>query len=393
MRRRLRPSRRLIRRRTGAGHSKTPATSRRQKILFWAAVLGGIGGLATVVVALRPVVIAATSSSTKHDGRLMLTEAYVRNDPEEETYAHSANGLVQTLASSPTVDIVLHNESRERKLVKGVTVWITNYANLRICFTQGGGPLPEPPPHIVMLPAYPLPHEPASQFHFHDEIPPGEYDSIPVRFAAARKNFTEYGVYQLRVDLDVDGGGPMEIGTFVLSTPTGIEGADAVPFLPVDEHEIWTFVHGTFHAELGEVSWCWLKNLTELQSIVSWSGVRAADLASLGELHPTPGWNKIRNTMSGRKSAMALLHKQFTDPSLAAFAAHASGDPALIKRVDRLVVEKLLDTGEEDLDGREPLEGGEQEVRKALLIEESSRGQRLLAQYRARSAAKGAAVP
>jgi hypothetical protein len=97
--------------------------------------------------------------------------------------------------------------------------------------------------------------------------------------------------------------------------------------------------------------------------------------------------------MSGGTSAMALLHKRFTDPSLAAFAAHASGDPALIKRVDRLVVEKFLDTGEEDLDGREPLEGDEQEVRKALLIEESSRGQRLLAQYRARSAAKGSAAP
>jgi hypothetical protein len=392
MRRRLRPPRRLIRRRTGAGHGETPATGRRQKILFWAAVLGGIGGLATVVVALRPVVVAATSSSTKHDGRLVMTEAYVRNDPEEETYADSASGLVQNLASSPTVDIVLHNESRERKLVKGVTVWITNYANLRICFTQGGGPLPEPPPHIVMLPAYPLPHEPAIQFHFHDEIPPGEYDSIPVRFAA-RKAFIEYGVYRLRVDLDVDGGGPIDIGTFVLSTPTGIEGASTGQYLPVDEREIGTFVHGTFHAELGEVSWCWLKNLTELQSIVSWSGVRAADLASLGELHPTPGWNKIGRTMSGRKSAMALLHKQFTDPSLAAFAAHVSGDPALIKRVDRLVVEKLLDTGEEDLDGREPLAGGEQEVRKALLIEESSRGQRLLAQYRARSAAKGSAAP
>jgi len=122
MRRRLRPPRRLIRRRTGAGHSETPVAGRRQTILFWAAVLGGIGGLATVVVAFRPVVVAATSSSTKHDGRLVMTEAYVRNDPEEETYADSADRLVQNLASSPTVDIVLHNESRGRKLVKGVTV-------------------------------------------------------------------------------------------------------------------------------------------------------------------------------------------------------------------------------------------------------------------------------
>ena len=89
---------------------------------------------------------------------------------------------------------------------------------------------------------------------------------------------------------------------------------------------------------------------------------------------------------------MVLLHKRFTDPSLAAFAARASGDSALIKQVDRLVVEKLLDTGEEDLD-RQQLEGGEPEVRKALSIEESSRGRRLLAQYKARYAAKGSAAP
>jgi hypothetical protein len=364
------------------------AKRRRENIVYVCTVLGGLAAFATIVLAVTS--LAGTSSSGAHgsrrkdpEGQLVITEAYVRNGAEE-SYTDQQGPLRQSLSSSPTIDVLLHNGSRRHLLVERAKTTIESYGYVYLCFSQGGGPLPEPPPHVTRLPVFPLQSEDVVETHLRDEIPPEESDSIPLLFDAPRPQFEGYGIYKLRVQLRVYGSKtPLNVGRFVLSMPSTLPSYDG--YFPEDNDFFKQFISGPFKGAWLAVTWCLKRNLDSLQSVLSGAGIRSPELALLDRPVLASHWARLQDRTPPRRAALLLLRQR--QAALAVFAASRSGDLVFESLVRRRAATALLDTAEKQLTASQPTESGEQEVRMALEIEQTPRGRQLLMEFERRLSA------
>jgi hypothetical protein len=360
--------------------------SRRESVFYWAAVLGALGALATIVLAA--IAMAGQFGGDSHAkpgrtaGALAITQAYVRNTAEE-AYADASGSQVQTLASSPAIEMLLFNGSARHALIEGARVTIESYAHIELCFTQGGGPVPEPHPYVIRLPVLPLSSEDLIESHLHDEIAPESADRIALRFGTPLLGSGEYGLYQMRVQLQEYGSSKLlDAGQFVLSLPAGIPSYDG--YLPEDNAYFKQFISGDFKLARVQVTWCLRHNLASLLTILASPGKRSPELALLDHPVLASRWSQMQHYAPPRTAALELLNQKRAE--LAVFAASETGDRAFSERVRTRAVKQLLGEAEKQLTATEPSLSGERDIRVALHMEPSSRGQEMLVEFQRRLA-------
>jgi hypothetical protein len=253
---------------------------------------------------------------------------------------------------------------------------------MSVCYSQGGGQVPEPNPYTIKLATLPLPQERLVEAPLHEQIPAGEADRIALRFTADGLGFEGYSLYRLAIALKIHGSAkPLDIGRFVLSAPAGIPGYG--DFIPEDNTFLKQFVSGPLKPERLHVTWCLKRNLASLLSILSGPGQRTPELALLDRPVIASGWSSFQDHLPARAAALRLMaHK---DPELAAFAASQTGDRAFEEKVRSQASAHLLDLAREQLHGEAQSFYGEQLVRMALSIQSTPQGQELLEKFQRRA--------
>ncbi len=220
----LRPKRRLRKRETGKRKIS------RKTIVFWCTVV------CTVIAVLgfgltdgKKLVESATAHGKGPEGSVVVTQKYVINAAEPAEAVNEGAG-VQTLTSSPTVEATVFNKTAHRVLIEQARVSIEAYATLRLCFTQGGGPLPQPNPYVIHLAINPLPSERVVEAPMHEQIGPEEVDRIALRFGADLAGAGGYALYLLHIQLHVYGEKKgLDLGRFALSAPGRIPTFERIP--------------------------------------------------------------------------------------------------------------------------------------------------------------------
>jgi hypothetical protein len=364
--------------------AREPATKRwRESVIFWCIVVTAIATLALLWLAQKGTGTATPSTvkTAPPEGLVSIAQAYVRNG-QEDSYTGTDQAPTQTLASSPTVELVVNNESSKRILVTAARVKIEAYSELHLCFSQGAGPAPVANPKSVRLPDVPLPSQKPIEDDLTNEVGPDESEGIPVRVNSQRNAYGDYGVYKINIKLLVFGkAAPLDAGSYVLSTPSELPRYGA--YLPESNRFLAQFEHNPeFRAALLSVTWCMRKNISNLAAILKNSDKRATTLELMEHPYIAPKWATIQDHTPARASATRLLAQK--ESQLAAFAARLTGDQVFERRIDTAAAEQLLLQAEHELNSETPTAYGEAKVREALLIDRSQQGQTLLAEFQRR---------
>jgi hypothetical protein len=299
-----------------------------------AAIVAAVVGIISIVQYLSP------GHKPAPPGKL-LARAWVLN--REEAAAAGRDSLPrQTLASTPTVEAILENNTDKPVRVLGEHVTIEAYAFLELCFSQGaGGEIPSAGNTVVRLPMLPLPGETRLEGHQHGEIAAnGGGGRLTITFAASKLG---YGIYRLRVQLHTqDPKQGVDLGSFVLSEPAALPRFGL--YLPEDPRVITQVKHelsadatvpkSEIAKEEHMVAWCFRRNLANLNRVVDGPGQRSAELASLSAPVLTPNWERLLSAGSPRQGAFAAMEAH---PLAAVYAAAATGDPRFERTVRRKV--------------------------------------------------------
>lgn len=360
----------------------TTAKRWRDSITFWCIVVTAVATVALLGVTQMETGSATPSvAKTVPEGTVSIAQAYVRNG-REESYANSGAGLTQTLASSPTVELVVDNRSAERVLITAARVKVERYAGLHLCFSQGAGPVPVANPKTIRLPAVPLASEKPVEQPLTNQVGPDESEGIPLRFNSQGGAYGDYGVYKINIQLLIYGKTtPLDAGSYLLSMPSELPRYGA--YLPESNQFLAQFEHNPeFKPALFSVTWCMRKNLTDLAAILKGSDKRASALELMDNPYIASKWATIQDRTPARASATRLLAQK--EYQLAAFAAGLTGDQVFAKRIDTAAAEHLFLNAEHELNSGLPVVYGEAEVREALQVAPSQRGEALLTEVQRR---------
>ena len=333
------------RRRRGRAAAGKPSDPRRERILFWAQVLGAVfGGIAALAAVAAFVPIGwlegsdASDSSSRSEGRLEVEQVVVRNGWPDYREDDAEAGGVQTLASAPTVALTLLNEGNHRVLLTEARVEIEDYASFHICYSQGGGPVPVSGRYAIRLPTAPLPSERTVQTSLQppQQLGPDEAARIELRFGTDGGMDADH-LYALRVKLRTsDDGEEIDVGRFVLAFPGVFPGFGDLPA------GFDTFSQKSIPDEkLLGISWCYRRHIADLRRLLAHPGAGSPELAELRDVRPAAWWEERQIRMPAQLAAPQLLRAG--DPVLAVYAAKESGDAALVDRTRAAAADALVE--------------------------------------------------
>jgi hypothetical protein len=356
----------------------------RDSITFWCGVVVAIATVITLAItALGSGDSSAPSTATAKEGHLQLTDAYIKDGPEED-FSNSTGPQRQTVSSTPTIELLLLNGTAVRQLITAALITVEGYARLETCFSQGGGPIPEPYPYVIGLPAQPLPSERALEAHLHDQIGPDEPDRLALRFATPGVSGLSSSIYRLHIGLRTTGTTkPFDAGRFIVTTPGAI--LDFGSIIPVENTFLEQFVTGDFKSESSRlhVTWCMKRNLAALEAILGGRGRRTPELALLDHSTLASRWTQLQDHTPARLAATRLL--KMADPLNAAYAAEQTADPTFQAQVKTLAAKELLArAGRELTGGGTPSVYGEALVRSAIELKPSEGARAMLAEFQRR---------
>jgi hypothetical protein len=355
--------------------------SRRESVLFWCGVVTTAATLAALGWAVATFLLSSPAAANRHEGRVEITQAYVKNGAEE-SYVDPTGSERQTLSSAPTVELMLYNGTGERVLVVGARVTIEAYGEMGLCFSQGGGPVPEPSPYTIHLQTRPMPSERVVKANLHDQIPAREPDRIGLRLSSPGSGFERYSLYRLEIQLIVHGSAkPLDAGRFVVVIPGTLPSYGQ--YLPEDNATLRQFVTGPFKSSRLSTTWCFKRNLSQMGAILSGPGERSSDLELLDHPVIANGWGKLQDHLPAHAAALALLHEE---PQLAAYAAAQSGNAQFAHGIAVQAAARLLQRANELVAQSGPSTFAEQEVRASLLLHSSPRALETLAELKRRLA-------
>jgi hypothetical protein len=368
----LRPKRRSQKRETGERKNSRKTT------VYWCTVACTVVAVLGFVITYgKELVGSATAHGKGPEGSVVVTQEYVINAAEPaETVNEGAE--VQTLTSSPTVEATVFNKTAHRVLIEQARVSIETYATLRLCFTQGGGPMPQPNPYVIHLAVNPLPSERMVEAPMHEQIGPEEVDRIALRFGANLAGAGGYALYLLHIQLHVYGKKQdLDLGRFALSAPGRIPTFSG--YLPDENSFLQEFTTGSFKAAHLETTWCLKHNLASLHQILDNSAKRAPELALFDQPVLASQWGQLQDHLPPRQAAIRLLEEDGAPEEAgdAVYAAEQTKDPGFEARIRKQASQQLLGWASKDLGTVEPVVI-EQLVREALAMWSSERGRLLL---------------
>jgi hypothetical protein len=367
----LRPKRRSQERETGERKIS------RKTVVYWCTVVCTvIAVLGFVLPYGKELVGSATAHGKGPEGSVVVTQEYVINAAEPAETVNEGTG-VQTLTSSPTVEATVFNKTAHRVLIEQARVSIETYATLRLCFTQGGGPMPQPNPYVIHLATNPLPSERLVEAPMHEQIGPEEVDRIALRFGADLAG-GGYALYLLHIQLHVYGEKKdLDLGRFALSAPGRIPTFSG--YLPDENSFLQEFTTGPFKAAHLQTTWCLKHNLASLHQILDNSARRAPELTLFDQPVLASQWGQLQDHLPPRYAAIRLLEEDggSEDAGDAVYAAEQTKDPGFEARIRKQASQQLLGWASRDLGTVEPAIV-EQLVREALAMSSSERGRTLL---------------
>jgi len=352
----------------------------RKTILFWCTVV------CTVIAVLgfgltvgKELVESATAHGKDPEGTVVVTQEYVINAAEPAEAINEGTGA-QTLTSSPTVEATVFNKTAHRVLIEQARVSIEAYATLRLCFSQGGGPGPQPNPYVIHLATNPLPSERVVEAPMHEQVGPEEVDRIALRFGADLSGAGGYALYLLHIQLHAYGEKKdLDLGRFALSAPGRIP--TLAGYLPDDNSFLQGFTTGPFKAAHLEITWCLKRNLAALHQILDNSARRAPELALFDQPVLASQWRQLQDHLPPRQAATRLLEEDSgpDDAGDAVYAAEQTKAPRFEALIRKQASQQLLGWASKELETVEPAVV-EQQVREALAMWSSERGRLLLRQ-------------
>ncbi len=354
----------------------------RKTISFWCGVVVAVIAVLTFVLTYgQKLVQSAPAHARLPEGSVLVTQEYVLNAAEPAETVDEGDG-VQTLTSSPTVEATVFNKSSHRVLIEQARVSIEAYATLRLCFSQGGGPMPEPNPYTIHLAANPLPSERVVQAPMHEQLGPEEVDRIALRFGADISGAGGYALYLLHIRLHVYGESKdLDLGRFALSAPGRIPTFSG--YLPDENSFLREFTTGPFKASHLQTTWCLKHNLASLHRILENSARRAPELALFDQPVLASQWGRLQDHLAPWPAAIHLLREG--DAQDAVYAAEQTKDPGFEARIGKQGSQQLLSQASRELGSVDPA-FIEQDVREALAMSSSQRGRVLLREVQQRLA-------
>jgi hypothetical protein len=360
--------------------SEEERSARRAGHLYWVQVIGlvlGLVGAAAGVVAI--VQALGTDEPDRHRsspplGRVALVQVGVRNGAAKRR----ADGtVVDSPKDLPTVDLTLLNRGSRRVLITSAQVDVAGFASLSECAGQGGD-VPISGDYGIALPEYP--HGAARHVRrpLHQQIGPDEPDRIALRFSVPHPRVPEsIDLYALRLRLGTSEHAVIDAGSFVIATPASIE-RDGL-MLPDRDSILLEDVLGN-PIPLRWV-WCFRHNISLLRSVTALPGRRSAELRALTAYVPATSWPTVRDAVSPRAAARALLRGPFVEAELALYAAKQTKDAAFVAKIRREGVSALLDAAQEALDVRDAGRAAYL-ARQAQQLQPTPGGARLLVEAR-----------
>jgi hypothetical protein len=378
---------RLFRRRSGKASSEPPGE--RDNLVRWATVIGAVAAV-IAAIATKPWTIvepAKSHTSPALTSSVVVRASYVQNE-SEESYPTATPGLtaIQTLASTPTIDVEVHNNSTTTPAyVRAASAHIERYGRVHLCFSQGGGGvILEPAPTVIALHQYPLGSERDVPFHLHYEVTPEGNRDIPIRFSTRSNYESGYSLYRLHVRLWVLGDPkPLDAGRFVLSAPVRVPPEDG--FFPIDNSYFSQFVSktGDFRQSWLSVYWCMRENTATVEELLDGSAKSAPELELLKHPILASEWNRVRNRTPLPLAVKELLAQGAS--TTAAFVASANGDQQLEAQTRNSAAKQLVASAAKALKTPGP-PVDELQVRQALTLDPSvPGGTQLLAEYERRT--------
>jgi hypothetical protein len=324
------------------GGSSSQVADRRTIILFRATIVGvaaAVVGAAAAVLALKPfdnIWKGHDVANSASQANIELSEVVVRNGPMVSYL--EGDRAVQTRESTPTVDLTLLNRGTARVLVVAVRVTILAYAEINVCYSQGGGDVPVTGAYALRLPAPPLPAERHIVQPLHQQIAPDAADRFQFQFAPAVYSLARVSFYALHISLDTTAPErTVQVGNVLLSVPEppsryGNE-------LPEDRR----FLSQAFTIPPTlETTWCYRRNLRQLRHILAVPGRRSSEVAALTQVRPASNWAELADKTPPREAARQLLNGSEKGPTLAITAAEATGDRSFIEEIRQEAARRLL---------------------------------------------------
>ncbi len=156
---------------------------------------------------------------------------------------------------------------------------------------------------------------------------------------------------------------PLDAGRFVVVMPSTLPRYGQ--YLPEDNATLQQFVTGPFKSSRLSTTWCFKRNLSQLEAVLSGSGERSSELELLDHPVIANGWGKLQDHLPAHAAALALLHEE---PQLAAYAAAQSGNAQFAHGIAVQAAARLLQRANELVAQSGPSTFAEQEVRASLLL-------------------------
>ena len=360
--------------------------SRRQQIPRWIEVAAA----AVVVIGALYAVIHFLANSTEDliaksdDGSIEISQVVLVNGKFDSRFVD--NGLIQTDASTPQIDITVRNSGKEPVLLTQGRVTIEDSERLARCEYHTGDIVASSKDYALELPEMPTPKESIVVRPLHQEVQPGAVDRFRILFKVGHPGLNNY-LYALRVGLVTDqASDPVEVGHFLIGLPAPPTGES--PILPGGR-----LVPGGYESEHLASTWCLRRNLAAVKRLLAAPAKRSPTLASLLPFHFAGWWASFADPRSASAAVEPLLQAPVSEgPLFAAFAAERTGNRQLAARTRKRAAELLLLAAEEALSSPYNGMAGAATIpaRQSLSLSPSARAVRALRESEVRQAAADA---
>jgi hypothetical protein len=329
--------------------------------------------LAILAAAFGPAIKARFEGS---EVKLEVKEVTVANQPAD--YRSIGGSLFQTAASEPTIEATVRNLGDDTVWIEEARITIEDAANLPSCvYGGGGGDAPRTKRYEIRLPEYLGAGGRVVRRDLHVEVEGGRGVRPVLSFQV--RDFTPAHLYALHVEL-VPGpsGDLLDLGRFVIAAPGPLSRFGSI--LPENE----TLLTSTTAEPLRLVStWCFRRNLAAVRRLIAHPGLRAPRVEALEYMETAPVWKRYVDDRPPRAAVGPLLRSTISEaPMFAVFAAEQSGDEELAAAVRRRAAVLLTERARDGIE--DWARGAVTDAERALALEFSKAGQRVLRRAKAR---------
>ena len=364
--------------------SDSGPSSRRDTILFYAAVLGGIAAIIGIVSAVvfygGKVIDLFDGDDGYGGGRIEVSQVNVKNLQESVTLVDGR--AVQAAASLPAIDVTVRNTGTGSVLLTQARVTIEDSARFSYCPFGGGADIPASPPYLVLLPVMPRPEEQVRRRPLHEEVPVGGFDRFVLQFGIIPSDGLTDHLYALHVELLTDRPQQtVDVGRFLLGVPDTL--ARHGLLFPENRLVFENLAQPFERPRRLATVWCYRRNVAELRRLLRTPGRRSPEVKALSRLHLVPGWEDAVEGKTPRQAAEALLRSdEYEAPTLAVFAAELTDDEAFTEATRMQAAAELMERAEEEM-ARGSI-GAALDARRVLAILPSPQAQSLWERAEAR---------